>query len=172
MVPGLAACSSRPTSVTPSQSGAASPSVTSTVTSTASADVCAVIPSSTVAAAFGASVRLAEAGNFLSNPTCNYALDASNIGVTGTVQVINLVIYNAQKYETAKQTGMTGGDADVPGVADGAYYDPHTTAAVLHKGDTVYFVGAAFSAPVGTALDAAKIKADVIALAKTVAGKL
>lgn len=110
----------------------------------------------------------------LRSPTCNYLLGQSAIAVTGTVQVINLVIYDAQKYETAKHTGITGGDGavDVPGVAGDAYYDPHTFAMVLHKGDTVYYVGAGFSAPVGTPLDAARIKANVIALAKTVAGKI
>ncbi|MEA2501930.1 MAG: hypothetical protein QOD01_2041, partial [Actinomycetota bacterium] len=40
------------------------------------------------------------------------------------------------------------------------------------KGDTVYFVLAQFKAPVGVVLDAAKMKADVIALAKAVAATL
>jgi len=50
--------------------------------------------------------------------------------------------------------------------------DPTTTGLVFHKGDTVYFVLAQFKAPVGVVLDAAKMKADVVALAKTVAAKL
>jgi len=83
-----------------------------------------------------------------------------------------MVIWKAQNYQVAKQTGLSGGDVVVTGVGDDAYYDPTTTGLVFRKGDTVYFVLAKFKAPVGVVLDAAKVKADVVALAKTVAGRL
>ena len=171
---GLAACSSSPAR----SPAAASPSRSSAVTSTAvpslsaGSDLCAVVPSSTVTASFGGSVTAAQPAAFLGNPSCTYSVKASNLGVDGGIQVADMVIWKAQNYQVAKQTGLTGGDVDVTGVGDDAYYDPTSTGLVFHKGDTVYFVLAAFKAPVGVVLDAARMKADVVALAKTIAGSL
>ena len=131
-----------------------------------------MVPSSTVTTAFGGSVTTATAVAFLGNPSCTYAVKGSNLGADGGIQVADMVIWKAQNYQVAKQTGLTGGDVDVTGVGDDAYYDPTTTGLVFHKGDTVYFVLAAFKAPVGVVFDAAKMKADVVALAKSVAGRL
>ncbi len=138
----------------------------------AGSDLCAVVPSSTVTAAFGGSVTSAQPVVFLGNPSCIYAVKASNLGADGGIQVADMVIWKAQNYQVAKQTGLSGGDVVVTGVGDDAYYDPTTTGLVFRKGDTVYFVLAKFKAPVGVVLDAAKVKADVVALAKTVAGRL
>jgi hypothetical protein len=174
LLPGLAACSSS----SPRSPAAASPSGSATGTSTpapslsAGSDLCAVVPSSTVTAAFGGSVTTATAGVFLGNPSCTYAVKGSNLGADGGIQVADMVIWKAQNYQVAKQTGLTGGDVDVTGVGDDAYYDPTTTGLVFRKGDTVYFVLARFNAPVGVVFDAAKMKADVVALAKSVAGSI
>ncbi|TMK41546.1 MAG: DUF3558 domain-containing protein [Actinobacteria bacterium] len=138
LLPGLAACSS-----TSPRSAAASPSSSASVTSTAApslsagSDLCAVVPSSTVTAAFGGNVPTAQPVAFLGNPSCTYSVKASNLGADGGIQVANMVIWKAQNYQVAKQTGLTGGEA-----------------------------------PVGVVLDAAKMKADVVALAKTVAGRV
>lgn len=115
---------------------------------------------------------MAQAGPFLGNPACTYSVKASNLGVDGAVQIAHMAIWKAPNYEVAKATGLTSGDVVVPGVGDDAYYDPNNTGIVFHKGDTVYFVLAQFKAPVGVVLDAAKMKADVVALAKAVAGTL
>ena len=88
------------------------------------------------------------------------------------IEVAHLVIWKTPNYETAKATGMSSGDVAVAGVGDDAYYDPNTTGLVFRKGDTVYFALAQFKAPVGVILDAAKVKADVIALATAVAGTI
>jgi hypothetical protein len=96
----------------------------------------------------------------------------SNLGADGVVQIAHMVTWKAQNYRTAKDTGLASGDVDVAGVGDDAYYDPNNTGIVFHKGDTVYFVLVQFKAPVGVVLDAAKMKSDVIALAKTVAGSV
>ena len=138
----------------------------------AGSDLCAVVPSSTVTAAFGGSVTAVQAVAFLGNPSCIYSVKGSNVGADGGIQVADMVIWKAPNYQVAKQTGLTGGDVDVTGVGDDAYYDPTTTGLVFHKGDTVYFVLAQFKAPVGVVLDAARMKADVVALAKAVAGTL
>jgi hypothetical protein len=173
MLLGLAACSSASPTRSPG-GGAATP--TSTVTSTAApgtgSDVCARVSSSTVSASFGGSVTSSQPAPFLGNPACAYSVKGSNLGVDGVIEVANMVIWKAQNYQTAKETGLTSGDVAVAGVGDDAYYDPNTTGLVFHRGDNVYFVLAQFKAPVGVVLDAAKIKADVIALAKTVARTL
>jgi hypothetical protein len=170
---GLAACSSSSPSAPstrPPAGGSATP--TATATSTPGSDVCAKVPTSTVTASFGGSATVAQAGPFLGNPACTYSVKGSNLGVDGVVQIAHMVIWKAQNYQVAKATGLTSGDVVVTGVGDDAYYDPNNTGIVFHKGDTVYFVLAQFKAPVGVVLDAAKMKADVIALAKTVAGTI
>jgi hypothetical protein len=169
---GLAACSSSSPSASssrPSAGGSATPTATDTSTPSGS-DVCANVPTSTVTASFGGSATVAQAGPFLGNPACTYSVKGSNLGVDGVVQIAHMAIWKAQNYQVAKATGLTSGDVVVTGVGDDAYYDPNNTGIVFHKGDTVYFVLAQFKAPVGVVLDAAKMKADVIALAKTVAG--
>ncbi|MEA2588830.1 MAG: hypothetical protein QOH66_1757 [Actinomycetota bacterium] len=171
---GLAACSSSSPSASstrPPAGGSAAPTATATSAPSGS-DVCANVPTSTVTASFGGSASVAQAGPFLGNPACIYAVRGSNLGVDGVVQIAHMVIWKAPNYEVAKATGLTGGDVVVTGVGDDAYYDPNSTGIVFHKGDTVYFVLAQFKAPVGVVLDAAKMKADVIALAKAVAATL
>jgi hypothetical protein len=96
----------------------------------------------------------------------------SNLGADGTIQVADMVIWKASNYQVAKATGLTGGDVVVTGVGDDAYYDPATTGLVFHRGDIVWFVLAQFHAPVGVVFDAARIKADVIGVAKAIAGTL
>jgi Protein of unknown function (DUF3558) len=174
LLPGLAACSSTPSrpSAAGSPSGSASATSTPAPSLSAGSDLCTVVPSANVTAAFGGSVTTATAVAFLGNPSCTYAVKGSNLGADGGIQVADMVIWKARNYQVAKQTGLTGGDVDVTGVGDDAYYDPTTTGLVFHKGDTVYFVLAQFKAAVGVVLDAAKMKADVVALAKSVAGRL
>jgi hypothetical protein len=169
---GLSACSSTSPSASstrPPAGGSAAPTASSTPSGS---DVCANVPTSTVTASFGGSATVAQAGPFLGNPACTYSVKGSNLGVDGVVQIAHMVIWKAQNYQVAKATGLTTGDVVVTGVGDDAYYDPTSTGIVFHKGDTVYFVLAQFKAPVGVVLDAAKMKADVIALAKTVTGTL
>jgi hypothetical protein len=176
VVPVLAACSSKSPSASPARSPTTGSHLSTPVTPTASSPgpdaVCALVPPSAVTGAFGGSVTAVGPSDFFRNPACSYEMSGSNLGVTGTVQIVDLVIYDAGKYETAKRSGLAGGDVVVSGVGDDAFYDPKTTSAVLRKGNTVYFVGAAFKGPVGVVLDAAKIQADTIALARTVSGLL
>jgi hypothetical protein len=179
---GLSACSST-SRATPGTSAtksalSSSPSPANNVTPPAgttaapSRNICVSIPPSAVTSAFGGSVTKTEQGNSFVGNGCSYSVTGSNLGVDGQVQVIDLQAYNTAQYEQAKQRGVGAGDVVVTGVGDDAYYAPTTTAAVLRKGDTVYFVAAIFKAGVGVALDTARIKADTVALAKTVAGSI
>jgi hypothetical protein len=173
----LAGCSSKTPSASPAgppTGGSANPTATSTAAPSPSggSDVCAKVPTSTVTASFGGNATLVQAGPFLGNPACTYSVKGSNLGADGVVQIAHMVIWKAQNYRTARDTGLASGDVVVTGVGDEAYYDPNNTGIVFHKGDTVYFALVQFKAPVGVVLDAAKMKGDVIALAKTVAGTI
>jgi hypothetical protein len=170
----LAGCSSTSPSASPPAKGSASPTANSSAVPSPSggSDICANVPTSTVTASFGGSATLVQAGPFLGNPACTYSVKGSNLGADGVAQIAHMVIWKAQNYRTAKDTGLASGDVDVTGVGDDAYYDPNNTGIVFHKGDTVYFVLVQFKAPVGVVLDAAKMKGDVIALAKTVAATI
>ncbi len=178
MLAGLVACSSTSPSASPARSPSGK-SAASTATSTAAPapsqaeDVCGLIPTSAVTAVFGGTVTKAEPGSFFISPLCNWTVTGSNLGVDGTVQVIHLTTYDAAKYESAKKDALTrSGVVAVTGIGDDAFYDPGVTSAAVHKGDTVYFVGALFHAKPGGVLDAAKIKAEDLAMAKAVAAAI
>jgi len=144
-----------------------------TATATPAFNVCTFVPSSAVAASFGGTVTSTASGTFLADsPLCNYGVRASNLGLDGTVQVIDLTIWNSTMYADWVANRKSPKAVQVPGVGEDAWYTPEQTSVLLHRGNTVYFVGALFRPPAGTALDAGKVKADTEALAKSVAGLL
>jgi len=171
-----AGCSSKTPGASSSGSGhpSTAPSASATPTVTASAtpfrDLCALVPSSTVAAAFGGTITGTESTDFLNNPTCNYGVNRSNLGLNGRVQVIDLIFDDATWYAGWVAGKRGPHTVQVPGIADEAWYDPDQTSVLLHHGNNVYFVGAIFSPPTGTVLDPAKVKTDTVALAKVVGG--
>ena len=171
-----AGCSSKApvASTSPSGHPASPSSATATPTVTASAtpfrDVCATVPSSTVATAFGGTVTGTESTDFLNSPTCNYGVSRSNLGFNGRVQVIDLIFYDATWFAGWVSSQGRVHAVQVPGVADEGWYDADQTSVLLHHGNTVFFVGAIFSPPTGTVLDPAKVKTDTVALAKVVGG--
>lgn len=171
LLAGLAACSSSPKAAAPTVGATARSGPTSTATASpqpTGPGICTILTPAAVTAAVGGTVTATMAGNFGSMPLCNYSVAGSNLGVDGMVQIIHLTVYTATSYASARDAGVKAGDVVVPGVADDAYYDPKVTSLVLHKGDTVFFVGAIFHPPSGRTLDAAKAKADDLALAQAV----
>jgi len=167
-----AGCSSKApvSSTSPSGRPPSSASATQSVTASATPfrDVCTVVPSSTVTAAFGGTVTGTESTAFLNSPLCNYGISRSNLGLNITVQVIDLIFYDAKWYAGWIDSQARAHDVQVPGIADDAWYDPAQTAVILHHGNAVYFVGALTHPPTGTVLDPAKVKTDTVALAKSV----
>lgn len=120
-----------------------------------------------VKAAFGGAVAAGRIDNSLpSGPQCIFHVKRSNLGVDGDAIVFVTPGQSAATFRIAKKT--VPGAVTVNGIATGAFYNPHTTSIELLKGNAVASAQGVF---LGTS-NGAKIKADVILLAKAVAGHL
>ena len=116
-----------------------------------------------VKAAFGGTVAAGKVDNSLqSAPTCHFKVTNSNLGVSGDAIVFVTPGQSAATYKIAKK--YLPGAVTVTGVGTAAFYNPHTTSVELLKGNTVASAQGVFFGA-----NAAKLKADVIALAKAVA---
>jgi hypothetical protein len=121
-----------------------------------------------VKAAFGGTVEAGKIDNSLPGaPTCQYEVKHSNLGMSGTAVVFFTPGQTAQTFKLARK--IVPDAVSVPGIATAAFYNPHTAAIELLKGDTVATAQAVFLDPGHREPNAMKIKADVILLAKTVA---
>jgi hypothetical protein len=103
-------------------------------------------------------------------PTCHYAIKGSNLGQSGSAVVFVTPGQTATTFALAKKE--VSGTVSLPGVGNGAFYNPNTMAVELIKGTTVANAQALFFNPGGPQVSAAKVKADTIALAKSVAKNL
>jgi hypothetical protein len=113
-----------------------------------------------VRAAFGGTVSPGKV-----DPTvgaCHFKVAHSNLGVSGEAIVFTTPGQSAATYKVAKK--YVPGAVTVKGVGTAAFYNPHTTSVELLKGNTVASAQGVFFGA-----NAAKVKADVIALAKAVA---
>ena len=128
---------------------------------------CKLVTVAEVKAAFGGTVGAGKVDNSIPGaPTCHFKLTHSNLGMSGDAIVFITPGQSAATYKLAKK--YVPGAVTVKGVATAAFYNPHTTAVELLKGNTVASAQAVFY----PSPNAAKIKADVIALAKAVAKHL
>ncbi len=145
--------------VTGSASGAAPPSA------------CKLATTAEVRAAFGGSVSAGKIDNSIpSAPTCRFSVKHSNVGLSGLAVVFITPGQSAATFKIAKK--LVPGAVSVSGVGTAAFYDPHTTAVELLRGNTVASAQGIFFNPGGPGPNPAKIKADVILLAKAVAKHL
>ncbi|HEX3056425.1 MAG TPA: hypothetical protein VHP82_09830 [Gaiellaceae bacterium] len=132
----------------------------------APASPCKLATTAQVKAAFGGTVGAGKVDTSLpSAPTCHFKVTHSNLGRSGEAVVFVTPGQSAATFKLAKK--YVPGAVTVPGVGTAAFYNPHTTSIELLKGNAVasaqgIFLGA----------DAAKVKADVIVLAKAVAKNL
>ena len=128
---------------------------------------CKLVTVAEVKAAFGGTVAAGKVDNSLPGaPTCHFAVKHSNLGMSGEAVVFITPGQSAATYKIAAKS--IPGAVKVTGVGTAAFYNPHTTAIELLKGNTVASAQAIFyPSPSGT-----KIKTDVIALAKAVAKHL
>jgi hypothetical protein len=132
---------------------------------------CKLATKAQVKAAFGGSVGGGKVDNSIPGaPTCRYSVKKSNLGISGTAVLFITPGQTAATFAVAKK--FVPGTVSVPGVGDGAFYNPQTTSVELLKGATVASAQAIFLNPGGPRVSAVKIKADVIALAKAVAANL
>jgi hypothetical protein len=176
VVLGLAACggpaSSGPASPggSPAQTGGAAALATTAPPASARADTanpCALTSPSAVAAAFGGTVASGKVVPDVVGKACWYQVTASNLGVSGHILVTPLTSQDAQTFAVAKKLP---GEVDIPGVGDDAIYLAATTTMEILKGDTVVDTQPLFIS--GGPVSGAKVKADTIALARSIAASL
>jgi hypothetical protein len=129
---------------------------------------CQLATATEVKAAFGGTVGAGKIDNSIPGaPTCNYSVKNSNLGLSGSAVVFITPGQTAQTFNVAKKA--VPGAVSVSGVGNAAFYNPHTTAIELLKGKVVANAQGIFLNPGGPSPNAAKVKADVVVLAKAVA---
>ena len=137
----------------------------------APASPCGLATVAQVKAAFGGTVSPGKVDNSLPGaPTCHFKVKHSNLGLSGEAVVFITPGQSAAMYKIAKKE--VPGAVTVAGVGTAAFYNPHTNAVELLKGNTVASAQGVFLALGGPEPNAARFKADVIVLAKAVAGHL
>jgi hypothetical protein len=132
---------------------------------------CGLATPAEVRAAFGGTVGAGKIDNSLPGaPTCHFEVKSSNLGLSGSAVVFVTPGQSPATYAVAKKS--IPGVVAVAGVGDAAFYNPVTTSVELLKGKTVASAQAIFLNPGGPKPNAAKVKADVIVLAKAVARRV
>lgn len=132
---------------------------------------CSLATVAQVKAAFGGTVGAGKVDNSIPGaPTCHFQVKHSNVGLSGEAVVFITPGQSAATFRIAKKE--VPGAVSVSGVGTAAFYNPHTTAIELLKGSTVANAQGIFLNPGGPQPNAAKLKADVIALAKAVAAHI
>jgi hypothetical protein len=129
----------------------------------APASPCKLATTVQVKAAFGGTIGAGKVDNSIpGTPSCHFKVTHSNLGVAGDAIVFITPGQSAATYKLAKK--YVPGAVTVTGAGNAAFYNPHTTSVELLKGNTVASAQGVFFGA-----NAAKVKADVIALAKAVA---
>jgi type IV secretory pathway protease TraF len=132
---------------------------------------CKLVTTAQVKAAFGGTVGAGKVDNTVPGaPTCHFAVKHSNLGISGDAIVFITPGQSAATFKLAKK--YVPGAVTVTGVGTAAFYNPHTTSVELLKGNVVASAQGVFYNADGPQANAAKIKADVVALAKAVAKNL
>jgi hypothetical protein len=137
-------------------------------TASSPASPCNLATRAEVKAAFGGTVGPGRVDTSLpSAATCHFAVKGSNLGSSGEAVVFETPGQTPATFALARK--LVPGAVTVSGIASAAFYNPHTTSIELLKGKTVASAQAIFLNPGGPQPNAAKVKADVIVLAKAVA---
>jgi hypothetical protein len=132
---------------------------------------CKLTTRADVKAAFGGKVGPGRVDNSLPGaPTCHFAVAGSNLGLNGEAVVFVTPGQTPATFALAKK--VIPGVSAVNGVGNGAFYNPRTTSIELLEGKVVASAQAIFLNPGGPAVNATRVKADVIKLAKSVARHL
>jgi len=129
---------------------------------------CKLATTAQVKTAFGGTVGAGKVDNSIPGaPTCHFSVKHSNLGINGEAVVFITPGQSAATFKLAKK--YVPGAVTVKGVGTEAFYNPHTTAIELLKGNVVANAQGLFYNADGPQPNAAKMKADVIVLAKAVA---
>lgn len=141
------------------------------LTVAAPASPCKLATTAQVKAAFGGTVAAGKVDNSIPGaPTCHFKVTHSNLGANGDAIVFITPGQSASTYRVAKK--YVPGAVTVKGVGNAAFYNPHTTAIELLKGNTVANAQGVFLDANAHPIASARMKADVIVLAKAVASHL
>ena len=131
---------------------------------------CKLVTVAQVKAAFGGTVSTGKTNSAAGIATCHFAVKHSNLGASGEAVVFITPGQNAAMFKLAKKE--VPGAVSVSGIGNGAFYDAHTGSIELLKGNTVASAQGIFLDADAHPITNAKIKADVIVLAKAVAAHL
>jgi hypothetical protein len=131
---------------------------------------CSLVTTAQVKAAFGGTVGAGKLDTSTGVPACHFQVKHSNLGVNGEAVVFITPGQTPATFKIAKKE--VPGAVAVSGIGNGAFYDGHTGSIEMLKGNTVASAQGIFLSSSGPPITGAKIKADVIILAKAVAKHL
>lgn len=123
-----------------------------------------------VKAAFGGTVSAGKLDNSTGVPACHFTVKHSNLGVSGEAIVFVTPGQSAATFKIAKKE--VPGAVNVPGIGNGAFYSANTGSIEMLKGSTVANAQGVFLDSDAHPITTAKIKSDVIKLAKAVVKNL
>jgi hypothetical protein len=136
-----------------------------------SAPPCAIAAGTAVAAAYGGTIaRSSSATSGTGNVLCQFMMTKSNIGVGG---VVFLTMNHAASASSFRDVKSSTSDAQpITGLADDAFYVAKTGVVQFIKGKTLVIVQATLKAPTGPQPNPARLKADSLSLAHSIANQL
>lgn len=136
----------------------------------APASPCSLVTVAQVKAAFGGTVSPGKVDSSTGVPVCRFKVRHSNLGASGDAIVFVTPGQSPATFKIAKK-GVPGA-VGVSGIANGAFYVANTGSIELLKGTTVANAQGVFLDADAHPITSAKMKADVILLAKAVAKHL
>ena len=128
---------------------------------------CKLVTVAQVKAAFGGTVAPGKLDNSIGVPSCHFAVKHSNLGVNGEAVVFITPGQSPATFTIAKK--HVPGAVSVSGIGNGAFYVANTGSIEMLKGNTVANAQGVFLDANAHPITSAKMKADVIVLAKAVA---
>jgi hypothetical protein len=140
------------------------------LTVAAPASPCKLATTAQVKSAFGGTVAAGKVDNSIGIPSCHFAVKHSNLGVSGEAIVFITPGQTAATFKLAKKE--VPGAVTVSGIGNGAFYVANTGSIELLKGNTVANAQGVFLDSNAHPITTAKMKADVISLARAVAKHL
>jgi hypothetical protein len=150
----------------PAQSGGAE-----APTSTSQVGICKIADPSDVANAYGGKVGTVAGGTTpIGSTKCLFTLTKSNTGVPGTVALTLNSSSSAAAFARVKK--QAAGATTVADVGERAFYQAATSTLQFVKGRSVVAIQADIRVPGEKPANPPKVRADTVALAKTVAAQL
>lgn len=131
---------------------------------------CKLATTAQVKAAFGGTVGAGKVDSSIGVPSCHFAVKHSNLGVSGEAVISVTPGQSAATFKLAKKE--VPGAVAVSGIGNGAFYVANTGSIELLKGNMVASAQGVFLDADAHPITSAKMKADVIVLAKAVAKHL